>query len=76
MSTPILLPKLGFSMHEGTLAEWLVADGAQVQLGQPIYSLESEKTVQDVEASVAGKIRIVKPAGAAYPVGTLLGEIS
>ncbi|MFP5306065.1 MAG: dihydrolipoamide acyltransferase, partial [Gammaproteobacteria bacterium] len=29
MSTQILLPKLGFSMNEGTIAEWLVADGAE-----------------------------------------------
>src|SRR3546814_2814632 len=33
MSTQILLPKIGFSMNEGTIAEWLVADGAEVRQG-------------------------------------------
>ena len=27
MATEVLLPKIGFSMNEGVLAEWLVADG-------------------------------------------------
>jgi pyruvate/2-oxoglutarate dehydrogenase complex dihydrolipoamide acyltransferase (E2) component len=76
MSTSILLPKLGFTMAEGTLAEWLVPDGAQVQAGQPIYALESEKSVQEVESPAAGVLKILMPAGAAYPVGTVLGEIS
>jgi len=76
MSTSILLPKLGFTMADGTLAEWLVPDGTQVQAGQPIYALESEKSVQEVEAPTAGVLKILKPAGASYPVGTVLGEIS
>jgi pyruvate/2-oxoglutarate dehydrogenase complex dihydrolipoamide acyltransferase (E2) component len=75
MSTQILLPKLGFSMNEGTIAEWLVADGAEVAQGAPLYSLESEKSVQEVEAPASGRLRILKPAGEVCPVGTVLGEI-
>ena len=75
MSTDILLPKLGFSMNEGTLAEWLAADGAQVEKGQPLYALESEKSVQEIEAPASGRLRIVKPAGEVYPVGTVIGVI-
>lgn len=76
MSTEILLPKLGFSMNEGTIAEWLVADGATVQAGQPLYSLESEKSVQEIEAPASGTLKILKPAGEVYEVGTVLGSIS
>lgn len=76
MSTDILLPKLGFSMNEGTLTEWLVADGSEVKQGQPLYSLESEKSVQEIEAPASGTLKIAKPAGELYPVGTLLGTIS
>jgi pyruvate/2-oxoglutarate dehydrogenase complex dihydrolipoamide acyltransferase (E2) component len=75
MSVQILLPKLGFSMNEGTVAEWLVADGANISQGQLLYSLESEKSLQEIEAPASGKLKILKPAGEAYPVGTLLGEI-
>ena len=76
MSTEILLPKIGFSMNEGTLAEWLAADGAKVNAGQPLYSLESEKSVQEIEAPASGILKIIKPAGELYEVGTVIGEIS
>lgn len=75
MSTPIVLPKLGFSMTEGTLTDWLVADGGSVTQGQLLYSLESDKSMQEIEAPATGKLKILKAAGSAYPVGTKLGEI-
>ncbi len=75
MSTQIILPKLGFSMNDGTLAEWFVKEGQAVTQGQLLYSLESDKSVQEIEAPVAGRVRIYKAAGALYPVGTILGEI-
>jgi len=75
MSTPILLPKLGFSMTEGALAEWRAADGEEVTTGQIIYALESEKSVSDVESPSSGRLKIIAAAGQIYPVGTLLGEI-
>ena len=40
MGVPINIPKLGVSMSEGTLIEWLAEDGAQVEAGQAIYRLE------------------------------------
>jgi pyruvate/2-oxoglutarate dehydrogenase complex dihydrolipoamide acyltransferase (E2) component len=75
MSTQILLPKLGFSMNEGTLSDWLAADGAEIKAGQPLYSLESEKSVQEIEAPASGRLRILKQPGEVYPIGTVLGEI-
>lgn len=76
MSTQILLPKIGFSMNEGLLNEWLVSDGATVEEGQPIYSIESEKSVQEVESPAAGTLKIIAQAGETYEVGTVLGEIN
>jgi pyruvate/2-oxoglutarate dehydrogenase complex dihydrolipoamide acyltransferase (E2) component len=76
MSTPILLPKLGFSVDEATIAEWLVADGANVTAGQPLYSLESDKSVQEIEAPCSGVLRIVEAAGGTFKVGTVIGEIT
>lgn len=76
MSTEIVLPKLGFSMNEGTVTEWLIADGAEVTEGQTLYVLESEKSAQEIEAPASGKLKILKAAGEIYPVGTVLGEIA
>ena len=75
MTTQVLLPKLGFSMEEGTLSQWLQPDGAQVQQGQPIYSLESEKSVQEIEAPASGTLRIIAAPGEVYKVGAVLAEI-
>ena len=76
MSTEALLPKIGFSMNEGVLTRWLVDDGAAVTQGQPLYELESEKSVQEVEAPASGTLKIVvTPNGEAVPVGTVLGVI-
>jgi pyruvate/2-oxoglutarate dehydrogenase complex dihydrolipoamide acyltransferase (E2) component len=72
----ILLPKLGFSVNEANLVEWMVADGATVAKGDPLYALESEKSVQEIDAPEAGVVKILKPAGEVYEVGTVIGEIA
>ncbi len=75
MATDILLPKIGFSMSEGILSEWLVADGTQVTEGQPIFSLESDKSTNEVESPAAGTLKIIATPGETYEVGHLLGRI-
>jgi pyruvate/2-oxoglutarate dehydrogenase complex dihydrolipoamide acyltransferase (E2) component len=75
MATEILLPKLGFDMNEGVLAEWLATDGADVKEGQPLYLLESEKSSNEIEAPATGKLKIVATPQSTYTVGTVLGYI-
>lgn len=75
MSTQVLLPKLGFSVNEAALVEWLVPDGGPVTRGQLLYTLESEKSVQEIEAPTDGRLKILKQAGETYEVGTIIGEI-
>ena len=74
MATQVLLPKIGFSMNEATLAEWMVADGAAVTEGQPLYALESDKSVH--ESPATGTLKIVARVGEVYEVGALLAEIA
>ena len=75
MATEILLPKIGFSMNEGQIAEWLAADGDTVTEGQPLFSLEADKSTNEVESPAAGKLKIVAEVGETYEVGTVLGYI-
>jgi pyruvate/2-oxoglutarate dehydrogenase complex dihydrolipoamide acyltransferase (E2) component len=75
MSTPLTIPRLEMAMTEGVLAEWLVADGAQVKEGDPIYTLETGKAVQEIQAPVSGRLLQKARPGATYPVGTDIGEI-
>jgi pyruvate/2-oxoglutarate dehydrogenase complex dihydrolipoamide acyltransferase (E2) component len=69
------MPKIGFSMNEGTLSEWMVADGETVTEGQLLYALESDKSVQEIEAPASGVLKIVAAAGEVYQVGDVLAEI-
>ena len=58
MSVPINIPKLGVSMTEGTLIEWLVADGAAVSEGDPIYLIGPKvrtKSAQRPQARFASR---------------------
>lgn len=75
MSVDVLFPKIGFSMTEGTLLEWLAANGAQVEAGQPLYTMEGDKAVEEISAPAAGTLEIVEPAGEVVAVGTLLARI-
>ena len=76
MATEVRIPRLGFSVAEATVVEWLVADGASVTAGQPLYVIETEKVENEIEAPGTGTVRITAAAGESYAVGTLLAEIS
>jgi len=75
MSTEVLLPKIGFSMSEGAVAEWLVADGQDVAEGQPLFLLESDKSTNEIEAPASGTLQILIAAGETHEVGTVLATI-
>jgi len=75
MATEVLLPKIGFSMNEGELVEWLVVDGGQAIEGEPLYSIESDKSTNEVESPATGTLKILKPVGETYEVGTVLAVI-
>jgi pyruvate/2-oxoglutarate dehydrogenase complex dihydrolipoamide acyltransferase (E2) component len=75
MAVPLNIPKLGVSMTEGTLVEWLVGDGQQVQAGDVLYRIETDKVENDIEAPIAGVVRITGVEGDTYEVGTQIGSI-
>ena len=50
MAAEIRIPKIGISMTEATLTEWLAEDGAQVEAGTPLYSIEMDKSTNEIDA--------------------------
>jgi pyruvate dehydrogenase E2 component (dihydrolipoamide acetyltransferase) len=62
MPVEIKVPRLGWSMEEGTFVEWLKRDGEYVEAGQPLFSIEGDKAIQDVEAIGSGILRIAPHA--------------
>lgn len=75
MSTEVRIPSIGFSTQEGTLTEWLVADGATVEKGQPLYTLELDKSVQEIESPASGTLKVIAQVGEVYEIGALIAEI-
>ncbi len=73
--TEIRIPQASMEMTEGAIDAWLVDDGAVVEAGQPIYTLETDKIVMEVEAPAAGILRIVGEPGMSYQVGDLIGRL-
>jgi pyruvate dehydrogenase E2 component (dihydrolipoamide acetyltransferase) len=68
----IIIPKLGLTMTEATIVEWLKPEGTWVEKGEPVFALENEKASLEIEAPDSGFLRILEPAGATIPV---LGRI-
>ena len=70
------LPKLGMSVVEGTVLEWLVAEGADVSAGQPMLTVEMDKADSELPAPVAGTVvQLAVSAGDTIDVGELLAVI-
>ncbi len=75
MPVEVLVPKLGMTMTEGTVAEWHRPDGAEVRKGDRIYRLETEKIEFEVEAEADGVLRYLVAKGAKLPPGAVVGYI-
>jgi pyruvate/2-oxoglutarate dehydrogenase complex dihydrolipoamide acyltransferase (E2) component len=75
MAFEVTIPKIGFSMNEGILSEWFAEDGSQVTEGQLLYSLESDKSTNEVESPATGTLKIIGEVGETYEVGVVIAEI-
>jgi pyruvate/2-oxoglutarate dehydrogenase complex dihydrolipoamide acyltransferase (E2) component len=75
MPTIVVLPKMGMTMTEGTLAQWLAPDGAPVDKGQPIFKMLTEKINTEVEAETSGILRHLVPEDTTVPAGAVVGCI-
>lgn len=76
MPIEIKIPRLGWSMEEGTFSGWLKKDGDQIKSGEPIFTLEGEKSAQDIESTDNGTLHILKDgpqAGDVVKVGHVIG---
>jgi pyruvate/2-oxoglutarate dehydrogenase complex dihydrolipoamide acyltransferase (E2) component len=75
MASEIRIPKIGMSATEMSIAEWMFADGDQVNAGDILYTVETDKTTTEIEAQDSGILRVIGVEGEPYPVGTLVGRI-
>jgi pyruvate dehydrogenase E2 component (dihydrolipoamide acetyltransferase) len=68
------MPKLGLTMEEGTIIEWLVPDGTAVTAGDAVLVIETDKTETEVEASGTGVLRVVAAVGERLRCGEVIGH--
>ncbi|MDP3950416.1 biotin/lipoyl-containing protein [Microbacterium sp.] len=72
----VSIPKVSMAIEEVTFIEWLVADGATVNEGDQIYSVETEKVEVEIEAAASGVLRHGEAVSdETYAVGTQIGRI-
>ncbi len=74
--TQIVVPTLGESVTEATVAQWLKKEGEAVAADEPVVELETDKVTLEVNAPAAGVLsKIIAKAGSNVEVGALLAEI-
>ena len=76
MAKEIIVPPLGESVSEATIAKWLKKEGESVQADETIVELETDKVTLEVNAPVAGVLSTIKvAAGGRVSVGDVMGLI-
>jgi pyruvate dehydrogenase E2 component (dihydrolipoamide acetyltransferase) len=75
MATEIKLPRLGQGMEAGTIVRWLKAEGDQVEKGEPLYELDTEKVTQEVESDASGVLLKIAVAEGEVEVGRTIAVI-
>jgi pyruvate dehydrogenase E2 component (dihydrolipoamide acetyltransferase) len=75
MATEIKLPRLGQGMESGTIVKWLKSEGDEVEKGEPLYELDTDKVTQEVEADASGVLLKIAVAEGEVPVGKTIAVI-
>ena len=73
---PVIMPKLGAYTEDVLLTDWLVEEGAQVEVGALVFELETDKTTAEVVAETAGRLHRLVAAGEKVPIGARVGLIA
>jgi 2-oxoglutarate dehydrogenase E2 component (dihydrolipoamide succinyltransferase) len=74
--TEIVVPALGESVTEATVAKWLKQPGEPVAVDEPLVELETDKVSLEVNATAAGTLSEIRAnEGATVEVGAVLGVI-
>ncbi len=76
MAIEVILPKVDMDMSTGRISKWLVADGAEVKKGDPLFEIETDKAAMEVESPGTGKLgQITAKEGDDVPIGQVIAYI-
>src|SRR5215218_7459781 len=72
----VIMPKMGDGMEEGTLLRWLKNVGEEVDAGDPIAEIETDKVTLEIEAAEGGVLtQTLVGEGQTVPIGTAIATI-
>ena len=76
MTTELTMPQMGYDMQEGTVVRWLKAEGSNVEIGEPVAEIETDKAVVEFESYAEGVLqRILVNEGTTVPVGEVIAIV-
>ena len=73
MAIDVPMPKIGLTMEEAMILEWLVPEGAEVEADTPIMLIETDKTETEVGSPGAGRLHHIGAPGEVFACGTRVG---
>ncbi|MCA1837839.1 MAG: E3 binding domain-containing protein, partial [Actinobacteria bacterium] len=72
----VIMPKMGDAMEEGTLLKWLKSEGDEVEEGDPIAEIETDKVTLELEAEDSGTLaQLIAEEGQDIPIGEAIAFI-
>jgi pyruvate dehydrogenase E2 component (dihydrolipoamide acetyltransferase) len=75
MATEVILPKVDMDMATGRISRWLIAEGASVKQGDPLFEIETDKAAMEIEAPASGVLKNRVAEGSDVPVGNAVAWI-
>src|SRR5258708_37523996 len=77
MPVEVTMPKFGLTMQEGTIQRYFKTPGESVRAGEPLYEVETEKVLYEVEAPASGTLAAALfPEGATVECGAVIAVIA
>jgi pyruvate dehydrogenase E2 component (dihydrolipoamide acetyltransferase) len=77
VAVEVVMPKFGLTMIEGTIQKWFKAEGETINAGEPLFEVETEKVLYEVEAPTTGTVaRLLYPLEAVVAVGLPVAVIA
>ncbi len=75
-SYQVVMPRLGLTMRDGKILEWLKQDGDLIKKGELLFSIENEKASLEIEAPAGGVLKILVPVNVVVPILTPVGLLT
>lgn len=76
MAFPIIMPKQGLQMTEGTIIKWLKKEGEVVKEGEPLFEMETDKLTITIDSSASGTLlKIVHGADDVVPITEVIAYV-